>query len=63
MRIELQFVLAKREIDIEYRRILLHFIKKSFSEVNGGTYYKNIIAVMIQRILHLQSNFLIRFLR
>ena len=40
MRIELQFVLAKREIDIEYRRILLHFIKKSLSEVNGGTYYK-----------------------
>ena len=39
MRLELNFELGQPIFDVEYRKVLISFLKKSLSEANGGIYF------------------------
>lgn len=48
MKLELNFILKNLELPLDYRKIMISFIKKSLTEANGGEYfdrfYKDTIA-------------------
>lgn len=42
MRIELDFLLKSNVIQVEYRRVIMHFIKTCLGEANNGKYYEDL---------------------